>query len=268
MTGVEQVLYINKLENLKYYRDVFSRLYFGQEFCERLIPSRSQLSEALSFADSKGLSFSLVTPYVTNPGLERIDVLMDVLYKSNPEAEVVFNDWGVFHLMKEKFPSFVPVLGRLLNKIKRGPRVMNILNKMPEPARKYFRGSSLDVPATVNFLKRNNICRVEFDNILQGTDFEVVPEYIARSLYMPFVFVSTTRFCLSAGSGNSGVEDYMGVYPCKKECRRQGFILDNPVMGRSLFRKGNTIFFLNEQIPDSVYDGGVDRVVVEPEIPI
>jgi hypothetical protein len=39
-------------------------------------------------------------------------------------------------------------------------------------------------------------------------------------------------------------------------------------MKRPLIRKGNTIFAINENIPETVSKGEVDRIVIQPEIPL
>ena len=71
------------------------------EFCERLLPSPSQLKKALSFARENDLDFTMVTPYVTNSGLKKVENLIILLSELNPDSEIVFNDWGVFHFIKE-----------------------------------------------------------------------------------------------------------------------------------------------------------------------
>jgi hypothetical protein len=62
----------------------------------------------------------------------------------------------------------------------------------------------------------------------------------------------------------------VGIFPCKKECQKYTFALDNPVMDTSLIRKGNTIFYRNTKIPQSeeLKEKKIDRVVIQPEIPI
>lgn len=264
---MEQALYISTVENLKYFREDFSRLYFGNEFCQRLIPTKRQLEEVLGFVAKNDLAFSLVTPYVTDQALARLEGLISLVAASRPAAEIIFNDWGVFQFLEEECPGLTPVMGRLLNKIKRGPRIMNILDKVPEETRQYFQGSSLDVPAVGRFLKDRGILRVEFDNLLQGTHLPAADDGICKSLYMPFVFVTTTRFCLSAGCDSPAKSEYVGVLNCREECRKYTFNLHNPVMGVPLIRRGNTIFFLNENIPGPVAARRVDRIVIEPEIP-
>jgi len=265
---MEQALFITKTDHTHYLTGDFSRLYFGNEFCEKLIPGQSELEEALSCAASRGVPFTYVTPYVTDRGLSTLEQQVLLFEKECPGTEVVFNDWGVFQLLREKAPGLIPVLGRLLHKSKRGPRIMNIIDKVPPPTRRYFTGSVLDVPAAVTFLKDRGIYRVECDNLLQGLDFGKADRAISRSLYLPFAFVSTTRFCLSARCDRPDMLQDVGISPCSRECRKYYFTLQNPVMRVPLIRKGNTIFFVNDTIPDVIEKRLVDRIVIAPEIPV
>jgi hypothetical protein len=263
---MKQTLFISNPSGLKYYQRDFTRIYFGQEFCERLLPSKDELEKVCDFSEKEGVPLTLVTPYVTDKGLTKLEKLIEFFAKKMPKAEIVFNDWGVFQFIEENFPELKPVLGRLLNKQKRGPRITNIIDQVPKETRDYYTGASLDVSATAGFLKKKGIMRVEFDNLLQGLDMSGLDKEIKRSLYLPYLFISTTRFCLTANceSGDSGV----GVMPCHHECQKYTFNLNNSVMKRPLIRRGNTIFAINDNIPEAVSTGEVDRIVIQPEIPL
>lgn len=265
---MEQSLYISKTSNLKYWSHEFSRLYFGIEFCERLMPSPSQLKKALSFVRENDLEFTLVTPYVTNSGLKKAEKLITILSESKPDSELVFNDWGVFHLLREKSYPLQPVLGRLLNKMKRGPRIINIKDKIPPTSLEYFMTPNLSIPEIQDFLIKHNIKRVEFDNLLQGLNLEGISTDLHLSLYLPFAYITTTRFCLMPSITDTQ-EMKIGVFACKKECQQYAFSLFHPVMTTPLIRKGNTIFFSNEQIPHQlIRKKRIDRIVIEPEVPL
>ena len=265
---MEQALFVSKIDSLKYFDDTdeFSRLYFGMEFCERLIPDVDDLKKVISFVNEKKIEFTLVTPYVTEDGLERVERLLKTLVVLKPDSEVVFNDWGVFQLLSDNYAGLVPVLGRLLNKMKRGPRLMNVLDKIPEESVTYYRSPSITIPAIREFLLKEGICRVEFDNLFQGVDLERCGDEIKKTLYLPFAFITTTRLCLSALCDRPDKARDVGISPCSHECQRYTFYLKNPIMTTGLIRKGNTIFFCNEEIPDNLRM--FDRVVIEPEIPI
>ena len=72
---MEQAVFISKIPHLKYVNEKYSRLYFGNEFCEKLIPSVTDLKNTLGFVMNKRLDFSFVTPYATNIGLNKLKIL-------------------------------------------------------------------------------------------------------------------------------------------------------------------------------------------------
>jgi hypothetical protein len=265
---MEQALYISSPDLLSFFTPEFTRIYFGQEFCERLLPDERQIDSVMEFAARHHVPVTFVTPYVTNPGLAAVEARIRHVAEAQPGGEVVFNDWGVYLFLAEEVAGMRPVLGRLLNKTKRGPRIVNIIEQVPPETRGYYQGSNLDVPAACRFLKERGIRRVEFDNPLQGLDLSGTDPEIAKSLYLPFAFVSTTRLCLSANCADPDAVDRVGVFACAQECRSATFSLYNPVMRVPLIRRGNTQFIVNEQIPDVVSQGLVDRIVVQPEIPL
>ena len=265
---MEQALYIAKTAHLKYWNGDFTRLYFGMEFCERLLPSPSQLKKALDFTQKNHLAFTLVTPYVTESGLNKVEKLITLLSELEPESEIVFNDWGVFHLLREKNYPVKPVMGRLLNKMKRGPRIANLKELIPPTSLNYFMTPGVSIPEIQQFLLANAIARVEFDNLLQGLNLSGISSDLHLSLYLPFAYITTTRFCFMSSS-TSSEKMKIGVAPCRKECQNYAFSLVNPVMTTPLIRKGNTIFFSNENIPDKpIRENKIDRLVVQPEIPL
>ena len=265
---MERALFIAKSKDLSYYIPDFSRLYFGNEFCERLLPTNRDVDTALAFAGEKKASFTLVTPYCTELGLRRIRSLLKKLAKERPESEVVFNDWGVLRMLRTSSYDLKPVLGRLLTRIKRGPRLMGMIDVLPKEALEYLRSSNHTVPNYTEFLKKNGVERVELDNPLQGFDFERADKDIHLSLYVPFAYVTTTRFCLTASCDIPEKKGLVGVFPCKRECQKYTFYLENPVMPVMLLRRGNTIFFKNDKIPQGLTEKGVDRIVIQPEVPM
>jgi hypothetical protein len=260
----ENALFITQKENLSYLNPDFKRVHFGVEFCERLLPTGNELRETHAEVAGRGLAFTFVTPYVTEDGLQKVRELLKLL----PDGtEVVFNDWGVFRLLHEQFPQLVPVLGRLLTKIKRGPRIINFIDRLPKDALDHLRSTNLGVARYTDFLRASSICRAELDNPLQGLNLDGVPKELQLSLHIPFAYVSTTRFCLTANCDVPEKKGFIGVFPCGKECKRYTFFLDNAAMTTMLIRKGNTIFFRNAAVTDEIRDSHIDRVIIAPEIP-
>ena len=93
-----------------------SRVHFGNEFCERLLPSRSVLDSVVKLVSGAGLGFSLVTPTLTDDGLGAVEELLDAV----PDGgEVVVNDWGLMRRRRHRFPRLRASAGRLLCKLSR-----------------------------------------------------------------------------------------------------------------------------------------------------
>lgn len=263
---MEQAIFISRIENLRYFTPHFSRIYFGNEFCEQLVPSVTELGRVLDFVAEKKLEFTFVTPYLTDNGLKRCEALLKALVRERPGSEVVFNDYGMLRVLRGSYGELEPVMGRLLNRMKRGPRLMMVIDKLPESTVEYFQSSNLTVPALGKFLNENGVKRVELDNVLQGFDFSL--DGLAASLYMPFAYVTTTRLCLVNSCDVPEREELIAIFPCKRECQKYTFYLRNEIMPVLLIRKGNTIFFENNVLPDGIEEMGVTRIVTEPEIPM
>lgn len=263
---MEQAIFVSQVEDLKYCRSHYSRLYFGNEFCERLIPSAAELDQVLAFTEQQNLDLTFVSPYVTDKGLHRLEGLLEKLVEKRPGSEVVFNDYGVLRRLNSRYSRLKPVLGRLLNRMKRGPRLMMVIDRLPRSTVEYFRSSNLTVPTLGHFLDINRVGRVELDNVLQGVGFTL--DRLEGSLYIPYVYVSTTRLCLVNACDRPEREAMIGIFPCGKECRKYTFYLSNPIMPDMLIRKGNTIFLVNDAVDARLEEKRINRLVVQPVIPM
>jgi hypothetical protein len=252
---MEKAILINRTNQLKLIDD-YDVVYFGCEFCERLLPSKKDFMTVKDYVERKGKIFSLLSPYVTNNGIR---ILRSTL-KAIGECEVIFNDWGVFWMIKNDLPDkgFIPVLGRLLVKQKRGPRIIQYKHRIPYGAYQHFMRSVVSNKDMADYLAKQGILRVELDNLLQGIDADI--KNINCSLYYPYLYVTTTRMCLIANKDRKNIS----VVSCTKQCADKQFILKSDAMPDILLR-GNTQFIKNEVLPD--YMGAINRLVFEPEIP-
>ncbi|MCK5014798.1 MAG: hypothetical protein KAS66_13375 [Candidatus Omnitrophica bacterium] len=262
---IEKAIFISSLEDFRYVTKDYTRLYFGVEFCERLIPSVKQLNNALSFSQENKLDFTFMTPFVTDKGIARLEPLFDYLDNQVVQkAEIIINDWGVLNLLNKRKWNGLLALGRLLTKQKRGPRIMNIRDKLPERALEHFKQSNIDVPILSEFLIEKGIQRVELDNLLQGISR---PDAILKgSLYFPYAYVTVTRYCLSSFSRNKSV-NLRSISPCDKECLKHNFKLHHKSMPVDLLLRGNAQFFKNNKLPEDLDALNIDRLVFEPKIP-
>jgi hypothetical protein len=263
---MEKAVFISKIENLKYATQEYSRLYFGIEFCQNLIPSAEDLSSVLKFVSEKKMKFTFVTPFLTNEGMGKIKPLLSFIIDNQPEAEIVINDWGLLGWINREYSGLNLLLGRLLTKQKRGPQILNLLGKVPDTMVQHFRQSNVDSAILSRFLITKQIKRVELDNLFQGIIRP--PPSLKGSLYMPFAYITTTRLCLFSSCENKVNKHSRAITPCNKECQGYGFRLQHKQMPADLLLKGNTQFFKNECLPYNLDGLNIDRIVYEPEIPV
>ena len=262
---MEEAVFISQVKNLKYVTKRYLRLYFGNEFCERLAPSSEDLSKIFEFILNRGLNFTLITPYLTNKGLKEWMPLIKSVLDKQKNTEIVVNDWGLLRLLNREYTDLSLVLGRLLTKQKIGPRIFSIMDKIPQIMIQHFRQSNIDVPVLSDFLINKGIRRVELDNPLQGITRR--DPQLKGSLYIPFTYVTTTRFCPTATCENK-VRSLRIIASCNKECQRYTFKLQHKQMPVDLLLKGNTQFFKNDRLPENLEALHIDRLVYQPEIPM
>jgi hypothetical protein len=262
---MEQAVFISDITNLQYVRPAFGRLYFGNEFCQHLLPSQEEIKKALEFIAEQGKQLSFVTPYLSDKGLVSVLKLLPLIKEKAAETEIVVNDWGLLRIINMQYPEFKPVLGRLLSKQKKGPRILNIKDETPESMIKHFKETNVDSPYFTEFLLKNRVRRIELDNLLQGVARRN-PE-LKASLYMPYAYVTTSRFCLTRMAYNDR-RFTRKIAPCKRECRVSSFKLSNRKMPVDLFLKGNTQFIENSHLAGNLSDLNIDRLVFQPSLPM
>lgn len=278
---MERAVHITKISDLKEIDGTISdygRLYFGNEFCERLLPSQNDIKAVYDFAKEKNLKFSFVTPYVTDNGIEIIKEILDILNnlrqaeQSPGSFEVVVNDYGLLYLLQDKkYDSFTPVIGRVLNIMKTDPMISNLFNKMSEECRNYLRCSRLENSFTIHELKKLKVSRIEYNFPLHGINPQINRYALSGSVYYPYVFLSTTRLCMMRDCENLNQEFSFVINSCKRECQKYTLKLTNVNHLNTTFLKGNTHFYYNdlmEEDANKLETSGINRMVYQPKPPV
>jgi SAM-dependent methyltransferase len=252
-TNPEHCFYISDPADLKFFfNSPYQRIYFGNEFCEFLMPTRSQLQHMLDFAASADIPLALTTPACTDRALAHATRLIHML---PPGSEVVFNDWGVLESIRAA--HMAPVHGRLLCHAKKDPRLTASKNTLPHATIHNIQSGYQKM------LIDNAVTRVELDNVYQGLSLSPDPR-IKFSLHYPFVPCTVTRKCYFANMA-LGNRKFRTITECGIFCRGENIPVHNT--GEPLYMKGNAQYYVNSAISASPKGYDIDRYVFTPVLP-
>ena len=281
---MEKAIHITSFKKLKYFKKgEYQRIYWGIEFCQNLIPNLRDTEKILRITKQNNLGFTLVTPFVTERGLIRMKEIFKWLKKQKVKnLELVVNDWGILGCLHTEFNGLFEIaLGRLLVRQQRDPAIKRVLEKqLPfavkgkdgkisiimhrPPSKEYQKGikaSYTNSPLLQDFLSKFNIGRVELNNLIQGLNLEGIR--FKKSLYTPFVNISTTRFCPM----ETRFQKIHRINVCHRECQRYYDILRNRAIPKIIYKRGNTTFYKNPVKLRKIEKTGIDRLIFQPELP-
>lgn len=265
------------------YRLAYTRVYFGNETCDKLIPSKTDLEKVLKYFETKGIPLTYVTPYSGPEGLGKIDENLQFL-NSKGEFEVVLNDWGVLQLIDKKYPNLTPILGRLMIKVKRDPRFSqseysvnsHLLNKVEKVAHKQEEtviNSSLDNPEYSKFLEDKHIDRVSMEAVPYGED-EIKNQFkknkwgLPVDLYWPWTYITSGRNCQVAAHTQPAGKIHPAGKNCYFQCKQFELTFQSDKEMLDSVQRGNALWMNSEKLFESYINLGFDRLVYQPYIPI
>jgi hypothetical protein len=262
---MQKAILISRLNDLEAIEG-YDRLYFGAEFCEIKIPTAGETKQAVAFAKANNMEFTLVTPYVTDSGLAAVERALAVL-PADAAIEVVANDFGVLRAIRASFQKLTPVLGRLLVKQKRGFGISSHQRDAGPALLEHWQSSGTDNEIVREYLASIGVNRVEIDNLAQGISSDFSSSMIAASVYEPYGYVTTTRYCPWAFDGSTW-PNMRGR--CGRPCLRGIIEETDDVFDRTVFLAGNAQFYFNDVLPsaEKLQSKGIDRIVHEPSIPV
>lgn len=262
------------------------RLYYGSEFCQYRLPLERDLLTAFDFANEQGLPFTFVTPYLPQTGLTKLKSLitslaeqMEQVNNASKPVEVVVNDWGTLYFLHREYPQFDLVLGRLLNKMIRDPRVAHLYDQEEAPvaAKQALQESASSVSYFRHFVDRAGVKRIELDNMIQGMHV-AYEDWLPASIHLGYGSVATGRSCLVGTLHKPRESKFKGDVVCKQQCRiyQAELVNTNERLGAlptRMIQKGNSVFYVQEEALlqkglDWVSQHDVNRIVYSPRIPV
>lgn len=247
------------------------RIYIGNDYCENNL-NFSNINRLIDFYEGK-TAITLLFPFLTDKYFDEIDNTVAKFNKTSlKKKEIVFNDWGLFYFLRKYYPEINLVMGRLLTKQKKDPRAGIILSNkqdkikiiksecenkiirsktVPKQLADIFSRHSVESDDFFDFLLKNNVSRIEIDN-LKWDMASSLTEKLKASLYFPYMLLTVTRYC-GAMNGN-----YLKI--CNYSCRKKTSVLD-----KGLYIKGNAVYYKNDVMPDNkiLRMNNIDRIVYQ-----
>jgi hypothetical protein len=242
-------------------------LYFGEEFCEHLVPSNDDLSKISDKAGLQGLKIYLMTGLVAVSEVAKYRALLEYFAALPTAAGVVFNDWGILQVLRRDFPSLEPVMGRLLFKNKRyvyrnihpdGDFPPGMRASIAQAQLKVMRQVSFGIPEYRRFLSAWGIRKVDIDILPQGINLEDC-EDLSVGAHLPLGYLTSTRTCPLWEEGKR----YPTLHGCRtKKCLSGSKILpDGPKeFSVPLVERGNVVLY---QVPKKHNVAGIRRWIHE-----
>lgn len=238
-------------------------LYFGTEFCEDRLPDATEARSFCEAAREHGLEPTLATPLVSPAGLTRVDRLLSALVAGGFRPAVVFNDWGVLELLRERYASLPRRAGRLVNRSLRDPRGYRDApdGTATHDASRYSRVRGL--------LRGLGVAALETDADLEGGFLgdgggEGAGRPLDRALHLPYTYAASGRGCplKAALYGEGGGFAKAFADPCPAPCRGKPLPVRRADTALPHWRAGNTLFYELPREAARSWLPRTDRIVV------
>lgn len=242
-------------------------LYFGEEFCEHLLPSNDDLLKVSDKAGLQGLKIYLMTGTVAVLEVAKYRELLEHFAALPTAVGVVFNDWGILQVLRRDFPSLEPVMGRLLFKNKRyvyrdihpdGDFLPGVRATIAQTQVKAMRQVSFGISEYRSFLDAWGIRKVDVDILPQGINLEGC-EDLSVGAHLPLGYLTSTRTCPLWKEG----QRYPTIHGCRtKKCLSGSKLLpdEHNEFSVPLVERGNVVLY---QVPKQHKAEGIRRWIHE-----
>lgn len=249
-------------------------IYFGNEFCEYRIPTIVQFKRMFELCEKEKIKLVLVTPVVTDYGIERISQLLDFIAEQDYLLDIVVNDVGVLQLINQKKIKCAIIAGRILDKTSHDSRasVKELDLYYGKNGKKFAMTPGVISGQALQVYQKYGIDRFEFDLPKIGLD---IPKNIKSSVYWPYSYLTTGRVCMLRATELNGNRKFLvGNRGCGQLCRKyqvekrkpiNGFGFENKdrITDLFLFQRGNTVFFINRYDDFKPFIKKFNRLIVQ-----
>lgn len=264
----ENIHYILKEKNLDghpLFSKSFSRIYIGNEFCPLIFPDKNTLNKILDSALIENFDITISLPYIREKNINWVVKVLDNLKQwcncNSKKIEIIINDWGILNLISSKYPDFIPILGRLLNKRKKDPRLVGKLGMYN--LEECFIENNLNCNHFNEYLESLGVFRYEFETCRQKTRIPAGK----HSIHFPFYQMNTSQYCtLYAICEKYHRSRQVPVSTCSHYCDEICFMYPKELnivgYGNSIFGFDNSLLTSSDILKHFLING-IDRLVFD-----
>lgn len=229
----------------------YDYIYYGSELCINKFLHMSNLDRVINYCIKYNKTFCFMTPFVPENSFEEFVFLFENVCKSNVKKEIIVNDFGIMQMINENYKDKLELTyGRLLNRMKKSPSIMNYFNKFNEDSKMALQTSAVNNQYTFELLQRYGYRNIQYENVLQSNRLHFEPHF-NNHLLLPCVQVSTSRKCIGT-CVNSNTYYLNGV--CDYGCEKKRYTLYNKEIKQEVILNGNTIMYVNNSVANDIRD--------------
>ena len=183
------------------------------------------------------LSFSYVRDYLLEETAELLKKLDAWCLGRDCQIEVVVNDWGMADILQKETSHLVPVLGILLNKRKKDPRMPWKKGNL-----KLLERNSLNAEFYRTYLKQEfGIERYEWETCGYPQDFPDGKHFV----HLPFYQTNTSQYCtLAAGCQRGDRGKQKLLTKCPLYCQEKVYLYPDHLQMTGRY---NSLFALDRE---------------------
>ena len=299
----------------RFWVDAFNKIsgiYYGSDNCEYLVPYKYEIDKAIeyfkefnkNFPPHKVRTFTLVTPYVWDKMMEKLEETLEFLnnLKTKFSIEVVVNDFWVLRVLNKKYTNLKPIFWRLIHKILKTPLIDTFwyeahpawdkIKNKPEQEKlrlrdeivkwqmKFYNSSEVSLDLYKNFLKKYEVERVALDYMEKREELfnphSVSPKgrevaQIWIDLYYPWAIIFTGRLCDTSAIENPARWFYATDDICPRTCNRYDVFYKIKTTDYKMVQRWNAAYrselnldFLKEEFTNNK----INRLIFSPFITV
>lgn len=245
---MEKGFYVNEVNELDNKLEQIDYIYYGSEFCINKFVRNKEYDLICKKCLDSNKRLCILTPIIPEAFWNHAISFIDKFASYKQEIEIVVNDLGLLNYINKFYQNkFIVTLGRLLNRVKKAPSILNYFEKLNSDSKEALQTSSCNDEKNLHILYDNNIKNIQYDNIIQKNHI-THDNNIEKHLWYPYVQITTARKCIASCLEEDA---YFFNNICNQSCDNTYYQLYNDVIKRKIILCGNTLFYKNAVLPDN-----------------